>query len=359
MIPSERTAARFAGLALDCVHRRYPNQVSLVLQSDADARPPHVLTPMFYGCYDWHSAVHAHWMLLRLARLYPDAAFTPDALRALAQSFTDEHARGELAYLAGEGRAGFERPYGLAWLLQLTAELREAVAEATPRAGTIATPPTDHYRQWLATLAPLEDVVEQRFLSWLPNLVYPVRSGTHNQSAFAFALALDWARVAGRSQLAELIVASSRRFYGADRDCPLGYEPSGEDFLSPCLMEADLMRRVLTADEFPRWLAEFLPGIPQNGSAGWLEPGLVRDPTDGRLVHLDGFNLSRAWNLEAIAAALADDDPRRPALLAAADVHRRAGLAAVTGEHYEGGHWLASFATYLVTGKALEASPPP
>jgi hypothetical protein len=336
--------SRFARLALGCVHREYPNQISHVLQSAADARPPRALTPVFYGCYDWHSAVHAHWMLARLVRQYPDAEFSAPARAALAESFTSQQVEGELAYFGGPGRAGFERPYGLAWFLQLTAELRQWDDVQA--------------QQWAAVLAPLEDVIEARLLSWLPNLVYPVRSGTHNQTAFSFALALDWARIAGRQALADMLVARSQQFYAGDRACPLAYEPSGEDFLSPCLMQADLMRRVIPAAEYLDWLAAFLPGIPEDGSADWIEPGTVVDPTDGKLVHLDGFNLSRAWNLEGIAAGLAVDDRRRTSLLAAAAQHRATGLAAVTDAHYAGGHWLASFATYLVTGMALEARAP-
>lgn len=343
-MPTPDTLDRFARMALDCVHRPYPNQVSLVLQSDADLAAPRRLTPMFYGCYDWHSAVHAHWMLVRLARLHPEAPFAAPARAALAQSFSVDNVAGEVRYFGGAGRGGFERPYGLAWFLQLGAELREwDDAEA---------------QRWTRRLAPLEDVIEARFQAWLPNLLYPVRSGTHNQSAFGFALALDWARAAGRDDLADLLTRKAREFFAADRACALGYEPSGEDFLSPCLMEADLMRRVIPAADYPAWLTGFLPQIPTDGSPAWIAPGIVADPTDGRLVHLDGVNLSRAWNLEGIAAALRLDDPRRAALVAAAAAHRDAGLAAVTGEHYEGGHWLASFATYLVTGKALEARPP-
>jgi hypothetical protein len=355
-MPTADEVSRFARLALDCVHREYPNQISHVLQSDADVMPPRRLTPMFYGCYDWHSAVHAHWLLVRLLRLHPDAALAPEARAALVASFTREHAAGEVAYFEGDGRAGFERPYGLAWLLQLAAELREAAFAGSAVGAPGSESRLADFREWSAIFAPLEDVVEQRFLAWLPNLHYPVRSGTHSQTAFAFTLALDWARIAGRSAFASLLVEKSLAFYARDRDCPLAYEPSGEDFLSPCLMEADLMRRVLPVAEYPAWLDAFLPGIPRDGSAGWLAPGVVTDPADGKLVHLDGVNLSRAWNLEAIAASLPADDARRAALLAAADEHRRAGLAAVSGEHYAGGHWLASFATYLVTGRALAAT---
>lgn len=332
---------RFAALALACVHREYPNKISHVLEGDADAQAPRDLYPVFHGCYDWHSAVHGHWLLVRLLRTDPEGEFAPAAEAALDISFTPDRVAGEVAYFAGAGRASFERPYGLAWLLQLTAELREW---DDPRAA-----------RWLDALMPLEAVVADRYRSWLPNLAYPIRIGTHNQSAFGFALALDWARIAGDTDLEAMLAAKTLDFHAGDENCPIGYEPSGEDFLSPCLMEADLMRRVLPQAEFSDWLTGFLPGIPEDGSGDWLEPGVVLDPSDGKLVHLDGVNLSRAWNLEAIAAALPEGDSRRPALLAAAAIHREAGIASVSGDHYEGGHWLASFATYLVTGRALDA----
>jgi hypothetical protein len=334
-------AARFARLALDCAHREYPNKIAHVLNGPADAQPPSQLYPVFYGCYDWHSAVHGHWLLVRLLRTQPEGAL-PAELRAemiatLDRSFTVAGVAREVAYLQGEGRESFERPYGLAWFLQLTAELREW---EDPRA-----------QAWLQTLLPLEAAVVALVRSWLPKLAYAIRLGTHNQSMFAFGLMLDWARVAGDTGMANLLRDRSLAFHLADRDCPLAYEPSGEDFLSPCLMEADLMRRLLPQQEFADWLTDFLPGIPRDGRGDWLAVGIVLDPSDGKLVHLDGVNLSRAWNLQNIAAALPDDDPRRPALLAARDTHAEAGLASVSADHYEGGHWLASFATYLVTGR--------
>lgn len=332
---------RFAQLALDCVQREYPNKISHVLQSDEDARTPRELYPAFYGCYDWHSAVHGHWLLVRLLRDMPDGEMAETITAALDANLTPEAIAGEVAYFQGEGRESFERPYGLAWLLQLGLELREW---DDPRA-----------RRWLAALAPLEQAVVERYKAWLPNLLYPIRIGTHNQSAFGFALALDWARVTGDVELERLIVDKSRDFHIEDRECPIAYEPSGEDFLSPCLMEADLMRRVMPQAEYSAWLGGFLPDIPTDGGGDWLEPGEVVDPTDGKLVHLDGVNLSRAWNLEAIAHALPSGDPRIASLEAAADLHGEAGIAAVTGEDYAGGHWLASFATYYVTGRALEA----
>ncbi|HAQ35315.1 MAG: hypothetical protein CMF74_00735 [Maricaulis sp.] len=338
--PDPELANRFARLALDCVQREYPNKIAHVLQSADDARAPSELTPVFYGCYDWHSAVHGHWLLVRLLRLMPDGEFAAEAEAALAHNFTPDRVAGEVAYFAGDGRASFERPYGLAWLLQLMSELREW---DDPRA-----------REWAETLAPLEAVVADRYRAWLPNLAYPIRIGTHNQSAFGLALALDWTRTTGDAELEQLITSKVLEFHLEDTACPLGYEPSGEDFLSPCLYEADLMRRVLPGAVFSAWLSDFLPGIPEDGTGDWLEPGVVLDASDGKLVHLDGVNLSRAWNLEAIAGALPVGDPRIASLQAAADIHRETGLASVTDEHYEGGHWLGSFATYLVTGRGLD-----
>ncbi len=337
---------RFARLALDCVHQEYPNKIGHVMHSDADALPPRELTPAFYGCFDWHSSVHGHWLLARLARLYPDADFAAEARAALAQSLTAENIAAEVAYMKGADRAPFERPYGLAWLLQLAAELREW---DDPDA-----------RQWSANLAPLESEAAARFTDWLPKLRYPIRTGEHSQTAFALGLVLDWARTAGDRDLEALVKERARFYHDADRGCDLAYEPSGQDFLSPCLAEADLMRRVMDEGEFAAWLTEFLPGIPiapvdgdTSGAADWLPVAVVTDRTDGKLAHLDGLNLSRAWMLEGIASGLPDGDPRLPYLRAAAAAHRETALAAVTGEHYAGGHWLGSFAVYLVTGRGL------
>jgi hypothetical protein len=332
-------AGRLAGLALSCVHREYPNKIAHVMSGDEDAQPPRQLTPAFFGCYDWHSSVHGHWLLARLLRLHPEAPFADDARRALARSLSAENLSAEVRYLEGEGRVSFERPYGLAWLLQLGAELRES---ADPDA-----------RAWSAALEPLERLAAERISDWLPKLTRPIRVGEHSQTGFAFGLILDWARTAGQRDVERLIVARSRDYYLADRNCPLGYEPSGHDFLSPCLAEADLMRRVLEPAEFGRWLETFLPSLPTDGSSDWLEPGMVLDPTDPKLAHLDGLNLSRAWMLEGVAEGLPEDDARVAALRAAAAVHREAGLRSVTGEHYEGGHWLGTFAVYLVTGRGL------
>lgn len=338
-----KTAERFANLALACVHKEYPNKISHTLISDADVAPPRKLTPAFYGCYDWHSSVHGHWLLVRLIRVFPNAAFVPSAREALQQSLTAENAAQEAAYLLAEGRASFERPYGLAWLLQLVAELR---GWDDPQA-----------RQLAQNLHPVEQAALERLNDWLPKLSHPVRIGEHTQTAFALGLMLDYAGSTGDTKFAELVESRARHFYLYDKNCPLEYEPSGEDFLSPCLGEADLMRRVLPSTEFARWLRTFLPQIsPPKRGVPWLQPVVSPDPSDPKLAHLDGLNLSRAWMLESIAAGLPKGDKRLPSINAAAEEHKRAGLASVTGEHYEGGHWLGSFAVYLVTRRGISTA---
>ncbi|MGD8452641.1 MAG: DUF2891 domain-containing protein [Phycisphaerae bacterium] len=330
---------RFATLALDCLHQEYPNKISHVMSSDDDARPPHELTPVFYGCFDWHSAVHGHWLLVRLCRMYPDAPFVPRARAALAESFTAERVAAEIAYLQGKGRGTFERPYGLAWLLQLAAELHEW---DDPQA-----------REWATTIEPIETEAAARFQAWLPKLSYPVRTGEHSQTAFALGLVYDWARIRGNADVQQLVEQRARHYYANDRGANLAFEPDGQAFLSPILAEADLMRRILKPDEFAKWLSAFLPALSADGASLPLDPAVVTDRSDGHLVHLDGLNLSRAWMLSCIAAGLPDGDPRIAVLRAAVQQHRKAGLAAVSGEHYEGGHWLGSFAVYLVTERGL------
>jgi len=334
-------AQRFATLALACVHKEYPNKIAHVLSGDGDVQPPRLLTPAFYGCYDWHSAVHAHWLLARIARRFPGSETANAARAALAVSLTPENIGPEVDYMRGQGRTSFERPYGLAWLLALAAELR---SWNDPQA-----------RTWAAALSPLEAEAAARIASWLPKLHYPIRIGEHSQTAFAFGLIHDWARIAGNSSMLALLESRGRDYYLGDRDCPLAYEPSGEDFLSPCLAEADFVRRILPATEYAAWLTGFLPRIPRTASADWLAPGVVTERSDPKLAHIDGLNLSRAWMLEGIAAGLPKGDRRVAALAAAAMAHAAAALPAVTGEHYEGGHWLGTFATYYATRAGLPA----
>jgi hypothetical protein len=345
----QQAASRFANLALNCVHKEYPNHILHTLNSDADVAPPRKLTPAFFGCYDWHSSVHGHWLLVRLSRTFPNADFTPKAREALKQSLSKENLEQEAKYIQGEGRASFERPYGLAWLLQIAAELREW---DDPDAKQMA----EHIR-------PLENAVLARLKVWLPKLSHPVRIGEHNQTAFSMGLMMDYARSTGDKDFAALLDQKARQFYLTDKNCPLNYEPSGEDFLSPCLAEADVMRRILKPQEFSTWLSAFLPEIPTGEGVGtvgklrrdWITPEISPDRSDPKLAHLDGLNLSRAWMLEGIASALPQNDKRLAAIEATANEHRAAGLEAVTGEHYEGGHWLGSFAVYLTTKRGIVA----
>lgn len=330
---------RFVRLALSCVRQEFPNKISHVLTSDADVLPPRELTPVFYGCFDWHSAVHGHWLLARVLNKETDTPMRVAILQAFSENFAEENIAAEVRYFSSPERASFERPYGIAWFLQLVAELHESEAP--------------ELRAWREKLRPLESLIVERIHSWLPKLSYPVRLGTHNQTAFAFGLMMDYARTVGDNELETRVSETALAFHLEDTDCPLSYEPSGEDFLSPCLMEADLMRRILRPSDFSVWLAAFLPGIPDDGNPDWLEAGVVLDASDGKLVHLDGVNLSRAWALEGIASALPEDDRRRPALLASANMHRAVGIAAVSEEHYAGGHWLGSFATYLTTKRGI------
>src|SRR5438105_11650686 len=306
----ERAAERFAKLALACVAKEYPNKISHVLNSDADVAPPRKLTTTFYGCYDWHSSVHGHWLLVRLLRAFPNASFASAAREALRKSLSDENLKQEATYIRGEGRASFERPYGLAWLLQLCAELHEW--------------DDDQAREMAANLRPLEDAAVERLKNWLPKLSHPVRVGEHDQTAFGLGLILDYARSTKNDSLARLVTDSARKFFLSDRGCPLNYEPSGEDFFSPCLAEADVMRRVLSQEEFVKWLKDFLPQIPttprdnEAATTNWLPVTVSPDPSDPKLAHLDGLNLSRAWMLEGIASALPPDDLRWNALSTAA-----------------------------------------
>jgi len=340
---SPELTERFSALALACIQQEFPNKISRTTDTAEAIGRPRKIFPTFYGCFDWHSAVHGHWLLVRLLRLSPPTADWRDsAIKILNQNFTVENLAGEQANFARPARGSWERPYGLAWYLQLTAELRQW---DDPQA-----------KEWLTILEPLEQDIAQSIKQWLPKLVYPIRLGTHNQSAFAFGLILDWAREVNDTEMESLIIQRSMAFHSKDVNCPLSYEPSGEDFLSPCLMEADLMRRVLSAKEFSEWLSAFLPTIPTDGSSDWLAPGIVKDASDGKLVHLDGVNSSRAWNLYNVARALPANDNRKAALVASAKVHADEGVAAVSDQHYSGSHWLASFATYLMTDRGWSST---
>ena len=318
------TASRFASAALGHVVREYPNKMDHVLSGPEDVLGPRALHPIFFGSFDWHSCVHGWWTLFTLLRLYPDM---PEAerIRALADElFTPENVAAETAYLDRPGSRGFERPYGWAWLLMLAAELER------------------HQDERAKVLRPLARAFARRFTDFLPLADYPVRVGTHYNTAFALRLALDYAEGAGDDALIALCRDRALKWHSADRDCQ-AWEPSQDEFLSPALMAAALMRQVMRPDAFEAWFTTFLPRLDRAEPATLFEPVGVSDRSDGKIAHLDGLNLSRAWCWREIASSLAVDDPRRPIVINAARIHLDAALPHVTGD-YMGEHWLASFA---------------
>ena len=321
-------AAGYARLALACVHRAYPNQIVHALDGDDDVAAPRALHPVFWGCYDWHSAVHGHWTLAAFARRFPATPDAAAARAALATSFDPTAIAAEQRYL--ERRPAFERPYGLAWLCALHAELAAWAVDDRDAAG------------WAAALAPLARLGARRVAGGLERLTHPIRVGTHAQSAFAAGLVLDWAHATGDEELAIRLTTSSWRLHGDDRGPALHLEPSGEDFLSPALGAADLVARFVGGATLAEWLTRALPDLDQP-----LPPPRPRDRTDGRLVHHDGLCASRAWMLARVAAALPADDARRVRLAALAADHAAAGLAALADQTYAGTHWLGTFALYL------------
>lgn len=329
------TATHLVEIVLAGVEREFPNYVLGLLNSEKDLERPRDRTPAFFGCFDWHSAVHSHWTLVRLRRLFPEAAWAEEVDTVLERRLSDENLAGEVRFLERPGNERFELPYGLAWLLQLDAEFRE-----------IGRPPEG--------LEALATIARDRLLEYVERLPFPVRSGEHSQSAFAMGLAFDWAVDVDDHEFRGAIERRALEFHGADVNGPLFAEPSGYDFVSPCLAEADLVRRMMDQIEFANWLTEFLPDVPTSDSKTvWLSPVVCPDPSDGKLSHLDGLNLSRAWMLDGMAHGLPADDPRIATLLAAAAEHGSAGLDAVTGEFYAGAHWLPSFAVYLLTRRGI------
>ena len=327
---NESGASHFARIALDCIHREYPNKLNQTLESAEFLKEPRELHPAFYGCFDWHSSVHGHWMLVKLLTLFPEMPERDEIVAGLAQSLTAENINGEVAYFDHES-GSWERTYGWAWLLQLAAELDGWDHPLGAELG--------------ANLAPLTALIRDKYIEFLPRQTYPIRTGVHPNTAFGLAFALDYARAAGDDELADALTEAALLYYRNDEACPLSWEPSGEDFLSPCLEEAALMARVLPRDEFADWLNAFLPDIAARDA---LVPATVSDRTDGKIVHLDGLNLSRAWDLYIIANHLRDEDTVRIFRELAAE-HLSASLPNVASEHYEGSHWLASFAIYALT----------
>jgi len=321
-------ASTFASAAINHVTREYPNKIDHVMAGPQDVLSPRQMHPIFYGSFDWHSCVHGWWTLFTCYRLYP---LLPEADRIRADAnalFTEANVAAERAYLTRPMSRGFERPYGWAWLLMLQAELDR---HESPEG-----------RRWARTLKPLAEDFADRFAAYLPLCDYPVRVGTHFNSAFAVRLALDYAEMAEDPGLADMLKSRALTWYAADRDCQ-AWEPSQDEFLSPALMEAECMRRILPPDHFAKWLAGFLPRAAKGEPATLFDPARVSDRTDGKIAHLDGLNLSRAWCWRGIANALPEKDPLREVARSAAERHLTVALRQVTGD-YMGEHWLASFA---------------
>jgi hypothetical protein len=336
-IPDSLTAdlaSSLAAITLGHATREYPNKPDHIVTGPADVRSQRDQHPIFYGSLDWHGCVLAYWLLARIYRCFPDHAAVPQIRALFDAHLTAANVNGELAYLAQPLRATFERPYGWGWLLKLAAELARLTSEEG--------------RRWCATLAPLAEAFERRFLDFLPKATYPVRTGVHANTAFALGFAMEHAEAAQRGTLAEVIRGKARHWYGKDEGCQV-WEPGGEDFLSPALVEVECMRRVLPLADFLDWLGRFLPKLGAGEPAALFHPVEVSDRTDGKIAHLDGLNLSRAWCLRSLVRSLPPHDARAPVLLRAADLHLRASLPHLDDD-YMGGHWLAAYATL-----ALEA----
>jgi hypothetical protein len=328
-------ASAFARLALKGVGKEFPHKPGFVMDGEADVRRPRGMHPAFYGSFDWHSAVHGHWMLARLLRLFPDLPESKQIRSVLAAHLTAANLKTETDYFARKSARSFERPYGWAWLLKLAEELH---GWDDPDA-----------KEWSRNLKPLADAIVGRYLEYFPKQTYPIRTGVHPNTAFGLAFAHDYARTVGHDKLRELVEERAKAYFGTDADYPAAWEPGGADFFSPALTEADLMRRVLPAAEFRAWFHKFLPGASRGEPKALFTPATVTDRTDPQIVHLDGLNLSRAWGMKAVAAALPADDPARKVLTESAARHVEAALGHVASGDYAGEHWLASFAVYLLT----------
>ncbi|WP_312314849.1 DUF2891 domain-containing protein [Atlantibacter sp.] len=324
LTPSQADA--FARMPLTYLRQEYPNHIMHLLNDDDDVLPPRALHPVFYGCFDWHSAVHGYWLLLRCLRIYPELSCRDEIIALFDDHLTDANVAQEVAYFNAPFRAAFERPYGYGWLLALAQEIKHS---SLPQA-----------ERWYQTLLPLTQDIRDRLIDYLSKLTYPIRVGTHYNTAFALALALDYARALNDDELEHAILQAAHRFYGADTHYPAHYEPGGDEYISGALTEALLMSKVV--EDFPAWFDAFLPKVAS--IAALMNPAEVSDRTDPKIAHLDGLNLSRAWCMKRIASALPDNHTAQKPLNDAALRHLSASVEHVVGSHYSGGHWLASFA---------------
>ena len=332
---NKETASGFAGLAFKCIQKEFPNKLDHVMNNAGEVKSPKALHPAFYGCFDWHSCVHGHWMLVRLLKLFPDLPEAKEIRAAINKNLTAENIMAEVKYLHQPNRKSFERTYGWTWLLKLADELRDWN--------------DPDGKKWSKNLEPLANAIVNNYLNFLPKQTYPIRTGVHPNTAFGIIFALDYARNTGNKKLENLLIERSKTYYEKDKNYPVSWEPGGEDFLSPALEEADLMRRVLSKEEFNKWFDNFLPDLGKGKDKNILEPAVVGDRTDPKLVHLDGLNLSRAWCMIGIASELNSDNPVKKILLEAAYKHAQDALGHVASGNYGGEHWLASFAVNMLS----------
>ncbi|PAY17913.1 hypothetical protein CKO51_19560 [Rhodopirellula sp. SM50] len=329
-------AESWARLVLKGVDTEFPNKLSLVYSNKDQIKAPREHFPAFYGCYDWHSSVHGHWVLVRLLKHYPEMASAHQIREVLSRHLSDENLKQEAAFFARDEQKTFERMYGWSWLFRLVIEL-DGWDDADAK-------------RWRDNLRPLEDVLVRRVKHYLPKLTFPIRTGQHTDTGFALGQILDYARAMEMPALQDLVVDRAKAYFATDLDYPVHYEPSGHDFFSSCWNEADLMRRVLPGPEFEHWLAKFVPELATQLTDGTIAPVAVSDVTDPKIVHLAGLNLNRAWCLRSVASALRDEHPLKRVLVENAESHLAAGLAYINSGHYEGDHWLATFGLYAIAG---------
>ena len=327
-------AERLVSLPINCVDVEFPNKLNQTIGGTEDLKSPKELHPAFYGCFDWHSSVHGHWSLVSLLKQFPQLENGSDIKKKLLSNISKENIEKEVAYFYGKHNTSYERTYGWAWVLKLAEEIH--------------TWDTETARELEKNLQPLTDLIVQKYLDFLPKLNYPIRVGEHPNTAFGLTFAWDYANTLGNLPLKEMISKRAKDFYMKDANCPISWEPSGYDFLSPCLQEAAIMKRVLSMAEFKTWFGNFLPQLKDVNYQ--LEVGLVSDRTDGKLVHLDGVNFSRAWALYDII----QDLPEYSHLRNVANKHINYSLPNIVGDSYEGGHWLGSFAIYALNSASNE-----
>jgi hypothetical protein len=326
---NQESATRLAKIPIACLQKEFPNKLNQVLGDHNDLKNPEVLHPAFYGCFDWHSSVHGHWMLIKLVKLFPDIPEKDEIFMIMNQNLSPENINSELVYFQGEYNKTFERTYGWAWLLKLVQELND----------------WEHPKSkiWLDNIMPLAELISEKYIDFLPKLTYPIRTGEHPNTAFGLSLAYDYASSMNDVKFKELIETRSRDYYQEDKNCPISWEPNGFDFLSPCLEEANLMQKILNKEQFRLWIADFIPDFSS------ITPAIVSDRSDPKIVHLDGLNFSRAWCLFGISNLI--DEPLKDELILKAENHFNASFPHLSSGNYEGEHWLTSFAILAITSQ--------